>query len=176
MRLCHCCAGLVCRLYTGGLCAFSRLSPGSHSNLLPGSLPLPRPVVAMPPHRTVIVWSLMATVIESVPAAGRRFTWRLQAPAFTRARSGYGRRKRRKGDVEILSKRKAFIQIYNSDTRPERVVDLICREKQTVVWQKILLETFENSTLPWCLHIVSLQNQHNIHFTALILQSNTYIH
>lgn len=67
--VCHCCEGLVCTLYTGGLCAFPCLSPCSHSNLLPGSLPLPFPlsawpVVAMPPHHTVIVWSLMATTIS----------------------------------------------------------------------------------------------------------------
>lgn len=67
--VCHCCEALVCTLYTGGLCAFPCLSPCSHSNLLPGSLPLPFPlsawpVVAMPPHCTVIVWRLMATMIS----------------------------------------------------------------------------------------------------------------
>ncbi|KAM7404332.1 hypothetical protein PAMP_011692 [Pampus punctatissimus] len=52
-----CVDGLVCTLYTGGLCAFPCLSPCSHSNLLSDSLPLffsAWPVVAMPPHHTVI--------------------------------------------------------------------------------------------------------------------------
>lgn len=85
--VCHCCDGLVCTLYTGGLCAFPCLSPCSHSNLLPDSLPLPLsfsawPVVAMPPHHTVIVRSLMATMIR-VPAAGRLFICWLRASAFT---------------------------------------------------------------------------------------------
>lgn len=65
--VCHCCAGLVSPLYTGGLCAFPCLSPCSHSNLLPESLLLPFSawaVVAMPPHHTVIAWSSMATTIR----------------------------------------------------------------------------------------------------------------
>lgn len=73
-----CCSvslGLVCTLYTGGLCAFPCLSPCSCSNLLPSSilLPLPLsacPVVAMPPHHTVIIWSLMATMIRVCTVEG----------------------------------------------------------------------------------------------------------
>lgn len=87
--VCQGCAGLVCTLYTGGLCAFPCLSPCSHSNLLPESLLLPFsawPVVAMPPHHTVIVWSSMATMIrgcrETVYMLGSSFSFCAQSKRY----------------------------------------------------------------------------------------------
>lgn len=84
--LCHCCAGLVCTLYTGGLCAFPCLSPCSHSNLLPDSLPAPLLCLARCCHATTSHCNRMKLDghrDKSLQAAGRLFMcWLLQGNAF----------------------------------------------------------------------------------------------
>lgn len=126
--VCHCCEGLVCTLYTGGLCAFPCLSPCSRSNLLPGSLPLPLPfsawpVVAMPPHHTVIVWSLMATMIRLCRLRGDGLFAGCKLLLPSHSWKWLLTLNERKSDAERRwGKLKAFLQIYNADPKLRRSV------------------------------------------------------
>lgn len=130
---CHCCAGLVCTLYTGGLCAFACLSPCSHCNLLPDSLPFPfsaRPIVAMPPHHTVIVWSLMATMIRVCRLQGGCLYAGCKLMLSHPVKWLLTLNEQKTYCWKEIKQKARFLQIYNVDTQLRRFVVLyLCLER-----------------------------------------------